>query len=98
MVEKGAQVKLRRQLESLWVEHDQMKADQQAKVLELESLTWNHEKSRDHELELKGCLETSRAELAGRFMIYDLGGEGGRGEWGMICISTLTLSENLVNF
>ena len=69
MVEKGAQVKLRRQLESLWVEHDQMKADHQAKVLELESLTWNHEKSRDHELELKGCLETSRAELAGQF--YD---------------------------
>ena len=66
MVEKGAQVKLRRQLESLWVEHDQMKADHQAKVLELESLTWNHEKSRDHELELKGCLETSRAKLAGK--------------------------------
>ena len=68
MVEKGAQVKLRRQLETLWVEHDQMKADLQAKVTELETVTLNYEKSRDHELEHKGCLETARAELAGNSM------------------------------
>ncbi len=63
--EKDAQVKLRRQLDSLLVEHDHMKADLQSKLTELETLRVSHDKSRDHELELKGCLETARAELAG---------------------------------
>ncbi len=59
-------MKLRRQMETLWVEHDQMKADLQSKVTDHDTTTLTLEKSRDHELELKGCLETARAELAGQ--------------------------------
>ncbi len=59
-------MKLRRQLDALLADHVTLRSDATTRDAELMTLTHAHDKSRDHELELKGCLETARAELAGK--------------------------------
>ncbi len=62
MKEKGAHIKLRRQMETIWVDKDQMQTDLDARQQESIHLTTELEKTRDSEVNAKMELERLKTD------------------------------------